>query len=94
MISVTSLQRYLFLFGDAYFSYRHLTKFIHIVSRDKTHMPFMEKSRAKAATAILDREDYDGALHSIDDIHNTDLTSLKGEFCMVRATETVLKEIA
>jgi len=46
------------------------------------------------ATATFDREGYDGALHSADDIHKINLVSLNGEFCIVRSTEEVLKEIA
>ena len=46
------------------------------------------------ATATFDREGYDGGLHSADDIHKINLVSLNGEFCIVRSTEEVLKEIA
>ena len=46
------------------------------------------------ATATFDREGYDGALYSVDDTHKINLMNLNGEFCMVRTTETVLKEIA
>jgi len=46
------------------------------------------------ATATFEREGYDGALYSADDIHKINLVSLHGEFCIVRSTEEVLKEIA
>ena len=46
------------------------------------------------ATATFDREGYDGALYSADNIHKINLVSLNGEFCIVRSTEEVLKEIA
>jgi len=46
------------------------------------------------ATATFDREGYNGALYSADDIHKINLVSLNGEFCIVRSTEEVLKEIA
>jgi len=45
------------------------------------------------ATAAFDREGYDGFLYSADDIHKINLVSLNGEFCLVRSTEEVLKEI-
>lgn len=46
------------------------------------------------ATATFDREGYDGVRYSADDIHKINLASLNGEFCTVRSTEEVLKEIA
>jgi nicotinamidase-related amidase len=46
------------------------------------------------ATATFDREGYDGVRYSADDIHKINLVSLHGEFCSVRSTEEVLKEIA
>ena len=46
------------------------------------------------ATATFDREGYDGALYSADDIHKINLVSLNGEFCIVRSTEDVLNGIA
>jgi nicotinamidase-related amidase len=46
------------------------------------------------ATATFDRKGYDGARYSADDIHKINLASLNGEFCTVRSTEHVLKEIA
>lgn len=46
------------------------------------------------ATATFDRQGYDGARYSADDIHKINLVSLDGEFCTVRSTEQVLKEIA
>ncbi len=45
------------------------------------------------ATAAFEREGYDGVLYSADDIHKINLVSLDGEFCIVRSTEDVLKEI-
>jgi nicotinamidase-related amidase len=46
------------------------------------------------ATAAHEREGYDGVLYSADDIHKINLASLHGEFCIVRSTKDVLKEIA
>ncbi len=46
------------------------------------------------ATATFDREGYDGTLYSAADIHRINLVSLNGEFCIVRSTTEVLKEIA
>lgn len=46
------------------------------------------------ATGTFEREGYDGARYSADDIHKISLVSLNGEFCTVRSTEEVLKEIA
>ena len=46
------------------------------------------------ATATFEREGYDGALYSADDIHKINLVSLNGEFCIVRSTKEVLKKIA
>ncbi len=46
------------------------------------------------ATAAHEREGFDGVLYSADDIHKINLVSLDGEFCTVRSTEEVLKEIA
>jgi nicotinamidase-related amidase len=46
------------------------------------------------ATATFDRQGYDGGWYSADDIHQVNLVSLDGEFCRVRCTEDVLKEIA
>ena len=46
------------------------------------------------ATATFDREGYDGALYSADDIHKINLVNLNGEFCIVRSTEEVLNGIA
>jgi nicotinamidase-related amidase len=45
------------------------------------------------ATATFDREGYDGALYSADEIHKVSLVSLNGKFCIVRTTEEVRKEI-
>ena len=46
------------------------------------------------ATAAFEREGCDGALYSANDIHKINLASLDGEFCTVRSTEEILKEIA
>ena len=46
------------------------------------------------ATATFDRTGYDGKLYAADEIHRINLTSLNGEFCMVRKTEEVLQDIA
>lgn len=46
------------------------------------------------ATATFDREGHDGVRYSADDIHKINLASLNGEFCTVRSTEEILKEIA
>ena len=46
------------------------------------------------ATATFDRKGHDGVLYSADEIHQINLASLNGEFCIVRSTEEVLKEIA
>ena len=46
------------------------------------------------ATAAFEREGYDGVLYSADDMHKVNLVSLDGEFCIVRSTQEVLKEIA
>jgi nicotinamidase-related amidase len=46
------------------------------------------------ATATFDRKGHDGILYSADQIHNINLASLNGEFCTVRSTQAVLKEIA
>lgn len=46
------------------------------------------------ATATFEREGYDVALYSADEIHKINLVSLDGEFCTVRSTEEVMKEIA
>jgi nicotinamidase-related amidase len=45
------------------------------------------------ATAAHERVGYDGVLYSAEDIHKINLVSLDGEFCTVRSTEEVLKEI-
>lgn len=46
------------------------------------------------ATAAFERKGYDGVLYSAADIHKINLASLNGEFCIVRSTDEVLKEIA
>jgi nicotinamidase-related amidase len=43
-------------------------------------------------TATFDREGYDGTLYLADDIHNINLASLNGEFCVVRSTAEVLED--
>ena len=45
------------------------------------------------ATAAFEREGYDGRLYSADDIHRINLVSLDSEFCTVRTTDEILKEI-
>lgn len=45
------------------------------------------------ATATFEREGHDGVLYSADDIHQINLASVNGEFCIVRSTEEVLREI-
>ena len=45
------------------------------------------------ATAAHERQGYDGAMYSADDIHKINFVSLNGEFCVVRSTEELLKEI-
>jgi nicotinamidase-related amidase len=45
------------------------------------------------ATAAHERVGYDGVLYSAEDIHKINLVSLDGEFCTVRLTEEVLREI-
>lgn len=45
------------------------------------------------ATAAHERVGYDGVLYSAEDIHKINLVSLNGEFCTVRSTDEVLKEI-
>ena len=46
------------------------------------------------ATATFDRQGYDGARYSADDIHTINLVSLDGEFCTIRSTQEVLRDIA
>ena len=45
------------------------------------------------ATATFDRNGYDGVVYLAEDIHKIHLASLDGEFCNVRSTAEVLKEI-
>lgn len=45
------------------------------------------------ATATFDRQGHDGVLYSADEIHRVNLVSLNGEFCRVRSTEEIVKEI-
>ncbi len=45
------------------------------------------------ATATFDRKGHDGTYYSADEIHQINLASLHGEFCIVRSTGEVLKEI-
>lgn len=46
------------------------------------------------ATAAFEREGYDGVFYSADAIHAVNLVSLEGEFCRIRSTEDILKEVA
>ncbi|MCF6264692.1 MAG: cysteine hydrolase [Xanthomonadales bacterium] len=46
------------------------------------------------ATAAFERKGYNGILYSAEDIHEINLVSLDGEFCVVRSTEEILREIA
>jgi len=46
------------------------------------------------ATATFDREGHDGAQYSADEIHEINLASLNGEFCVVQSTDEILREIA
>ena len=46
------------------------------------------------ATATFNREGYDGTRYSAADIHEINLVSLNRDFCVVRSTKEVLKEIA
>ncbi|MDH3694536.1 MAG: isochorismatase family protein [Gammaproteobacteria bacterium] len=46
------------------------------------------------ATAAHEHAGHDGTPYSADDIHNINLASLNGEFCVVRSTEEVLKDFA
>jgi nicotinamidase-related amidase len=46
------------------------------------------------ATATFDRQGHDGALYTAEAIHKINLASLNGEFCSVRSTEEVVKELA
>lgn len=45
------------------------------------------------ATATFDRQGYDGARYAAEDIHTINLVSLDGEFCTIRSTQDVLKEM-
>ena len=45
------------------------------------------------ATAAFERLGHDGVLHSPDVVHNVNLASLNGEFCLIRSTEEVLQEL-
>lgn len=45
------------------------------------------------ATATFDRKGHDGVLYSAEDVHRLNLASLNGEFCVVRSTEEILKQI-
>ncbi len=45
------------------------------------------------ATATFDREGHDGTHYSAEVMHNINLASLNGEFCLLRSTEELLKEI-
>ncbi len=46
------------------------------------------------ATATFDRHGHNGILYPAEDVHQIHLASLNGEFCVVRSTEEVLREIA
>ncbi|MCP5100691.1 MAG: cysteine hydrolase [Chloroflexi bacterium] len=46
------------------------------------------------ATATHAREGHDGTHYSADEMHNINLASLHGEFCVVRSTAAILQEIA
>jgi nicotinamidase-related amidase len=46
------------------------------------------------ATAAFERRGHDGVLYTADDVHNINLVSVDGEFCSVRSTDEVLREIA
>jgi nicotinamidase-related amidase len=43
------------------------------------------------ATATFDRAGVDGTLYSAEEIHNINLASLNGEFCVVQSTADVLR---
>lgn len=45
------------------------------------------------ATATFDRVALDGLSISAEEIHRVHLASLQGEFCMVRSTEQVLRDL-
>lgn len=45
------------------------------------------------ATATHERVGHDGVLYSAEDIHNIQLAGLNGEFCTVRSTAEMLREI-
>jgi nicotinamidase-related amidase len=56
-----------------------------------------EKQFSKSVNSAFigtELEKYLQELYSADDIHKISLASLNGEFCIVRSTEEVLKEIA
>ena len=44
------------------------------------------------ATAAFEHRGVDGTVYAADDIHNINLASLDGEFCVVRSTQEVLQE--
>lgn len=45
------------------------------------------------ATATFDRQGHDGVFYSADEIHRVNLVSLNGEFCRVRTTQEILREL-
>lgn len=46
------------------------------------------------ATATFDRAGHDGTHYSAKEIHNIQLASLNGEFCVVRSTADILENLA
>jgi len=46
------------------------------------------------ATAAFERRGHDGTLYSADDMHQINLASLNGEFCIVQSTGDLLKNFA
>ena len=45
------------------------------------------------ATATFERRGFNGVHYSAEEVHNINLVSLDGEFCTVRSTEEILKEL-
>jgi nicotinamidase-related amidase len=45
------------------------------------------------ATATFDRTGHDGVEYSADEIHKIHLASLNNEFCMVKPTEWILRQV-
>ena len=46
------------------------------------------------ATAAHEHEGHDGIRYSAEEIHNVNLASLNGEFCKVRSTAEILRDVA